>query len=139
MTPSSSSSSTEANVELVRAAIEAFNRGDLEAMLELGGGDFEYDWSRSLAPNRGVYRGPEGFMEFVNEQWDMFDEIRLEPHEFIARGNHVVVPATVRARGRHDIPLSANSAQVYTFEDGRLVRITLYQNREEALAAAAEG
>jgi ketosteroid isomerase-like protein len=138
MTPSSSSSSAESNVKTVRAAIDAFNRGDLEAMLALGGGDFEYDWSRSLAPNRGVYRGPEGFMEFVNEQWDMFNEIRLEPDEFIPRGNHVVVPTTTHARGREGIPLSARSAQVYTFEDGRLVRITMYQDRAEALAAVGE-
>ena len=127
-----------ANVETAQGAIEAFNRGDVEAMRSLGGEDFEYDWSRSIAPNRGIYRGPEGFIEFANEQWDMFAEIRIEPHEFIARGNHVVVPITVRARGRDDIPLSANSTQLYTFDDGRLVRITLFQERTEALAAASE-
>jgi ketosteroid isomerase-like protein len=135
MTPSFSSSSTEANVQTVRAAIDAFNRGDIDAVTALGGDDFEYDWTRSLAPNRGVYRGLEGLKEFVHEQWDMFDEIRLEPQEFIARGNQVVVPITVHARGRQGIPLSANSAQVYTFDDGRLVRITLFQDRAEALAA----
>ena len=31
--------------------------------------------------------------------------------------------------------MSANSAHLYTFEDGRIVRITLFQEREEALAA----
>jgi ketosteroid isomerase-like protein len=48
----------------------------------------------------------------------------------------VVVPTTVRARGRDGVAVSANSVHLYTFEDGRLVRITLYQDREEALAAA---
>jgi ketosteroid isomerase-like protein len=132
----SSSSSVEANLEAVRAAIDAFNRRDVEAMRTLGGDDFEYDWSRSMGPNQGIYRGADGFMEFAHEQWDMFSEMHIEPQELIPQGNHVVVPLTVRARGRGDITVSANSAMLYTFEDGRLVRITLYQDRAEALAAA---
>jgi ketosteroid isomerase-like protein len=123
---------------MVRQAIEAFNRRDTETMIALGGDDFEYDWSRSLGPNRGVYRGADGFMEFVRDQWSTFDDVRLEAHEFVPRGPHVVVTATVHARGREGIPVSANSAHLYTFEDARLVRITLYQDREEALAAAGE-
>jgi len=120
----------------VRAAVDAFNRQDADAMLALGHDDFVFDWSRSMAPNRGIYRGTRGFLEFAEEQWDMFSEMEIEPEELIPRGNHVVVPITVRARGRGDIPVSANSAMVYTFEGERLVRITLYQGREEALAAA---
>jgi ketosteroid isomerase-like protein len=130
------STRTEANLEFVRRAMDAFNRGDLEAMLELAGEDFEYDWTRSRGPNAGVYRGPAGFREFVSEQWSMFDDFRVEAHELIPRGNHVVVPTTVRARGRDGVLVSANSVHLYTFEDGRLVRITLYQDRDEALAAA---
>jgi ketosteroid isomerase-like protein len=51
----SPSDSAEANVETVRVAIDAFNRGDVDAMLALAGEDFEYDWSRSVGPNSGVY------------------------------------------------------------------------------------
>ena len=126
----------QANVEKVRAAIDAFNRRDLDAMIELAGDDFEYDWSRSLGPNAGVYRGTDGFFEFVSDQWAMFEDVRLDVHEYIPRGNHVVVTATVHGRGRQGVPVSATSAHLYTFEDGRLVRITLFQEREEALAAA---
>jgi ketosteroid isomerase-like protein len=124
------------NVEKVRQAIDAFNRRDTKAMLALGGDDFEYDWSRSLGPNAGVFQGPEGFFEFVSDQWNTFDEVRVEVHEYIARGAHVVVSITTHGRGRQGIPVKANSTQLYTFEDGRLVRIALFQDREEALAAA---
>jgi ketosteroid isomerase-like protein len=127
------------NVEVVRQAVDAFNRRDMEAMLELAGPGFEYDWSRSLGPMAGVYRGPEGFQEFVNEQWSMFDEFEVTAHEFVPCGSHVVVPTTVHARGREGVPVSASSAHLYTFDDGgRLVRVTLYDTRDEALAAAAE-
>jgi steroid delta-isomerase-like uncharacterized protein len=130
------STQIEANLEFVRHAMDAFNRRDMDAMLALAGDDFVYDWTRSRGPNAGVYRGPEGFKEFVDEQWSMFDEFRVEAHELIPRGNHVVVPTTVRATGRDGVPVSANSVHLYAFEDGRLVRITLYQDRDEALAAA---
>jgi ketosteroid isomerase-like protein len=129
-------SAAEENVALTRAAVDAFNRGDRDALLELVAEDFEYDWTRSESPMRGIYRGREGLGRLLDEQWVMFDEFVLEPDEFMARGNHVVVPNTVRARGRGGVEVSATSTHVYTFEGGRAVRVTLYQGREEALAAA---
>ena len=131
------SQTEQANIEKVREAIDAFNRRDREAMLALGDDDFVYDWTRTLGPNARVYRGREELMEFIEDQWSVFDDQHLEVHEYIPRGNHVVVTATVHGRGRQGVPVSATSAHLYTFaEDGRLVRITLFQAREEALAAA---
>jgi ketosteroid isomerase-like protein len=134
--PSPSAAEQEANVETVRQAIEAFNRRDIEAMIKLGRDDFVYDWSRSMGPTSGIYHGPEAFIDFVQDQWSMFDEVRLEVHELIPRGPHVVATTTTHGRGRDGISVSANSASLYKFERGRLVRITLYQNRDDALAAA---
>jgi ketosteroid isomerase-like protein len=125
-------------VETVQTAIDAFNRGDLEAMLKLGYADeFVYDWSRSMGPNRGIYRGVEGFMEFINDQWSTFESVTLEAHDFIPRGDYVVVPTTTHGRGRQGVSVAARSAQLYTFDDGRLVRITLYPDRDQALVAAS--
>ena len=132
------SSSDEAQIEVVKKAIDAFNRRDTEAMLALGSDDFVYDWTRSIAPNRGLYRGLDGIREFTEDQWSAFDEVRIEPSEYLARGRHVVVPATVHGLGRGGVAVHARSAQLFTFDDGRLVRITLFQGRDEALAAADE-
>jgi ketosteroid isomerase-like protein len=131
------SQTEQANIEKVRAAIDAFNRRDRKAMLALGDDDFVYDWTRSLGVNARLYRGREELMEFIEDQWSIFEDQHLEVHEYIPRGNHVVVTATVHGRARQGVPVSATSAHLYTFaEDGRLVRITLFQEREEALAAA---
>ena len=133
-------SSPEANVETAKAGIEAFNRRDMDAMLELSSSDFEYDWTRSRGLYAGVYRGTEGFREFTQEQWDVFEEFHIEAHEFMPCGDrHVVVTTTVRATGRGGVPVSAASTNLYEFaEDGKVVRITLFQERDEAVAAASE-
>ena len=129
--------SDEARIEFAKRAIDLFNRRDADGMRILAGDDFEYDSTRSLGPNRGVYQGPDGFFEFIRDQWEMFDPMELEVHEYIPRENHVVVPSTIRGTGPQGVPVSAQSTHLYTFEDGRLVRITMFQEREEALAAAS--
>ena len=130
--------SDQDKLELVRTAIDAFNRRDTEAMIAMGVEGFEYDWTRSLGPNAGIYRGVDGFLEFVDEQWNTFEEVRLEPRDMVVRGDHVVVTAVTHGRGREGIEVTARSAQLFTFEDDRLVRITLYQDTAEAMAAARE-
>jgi ketosteroid isomerase-like protein len=125
----------DSQIELTRRAIDAFNSNDAEAMIELG--VLAFDWSGSIAPNKGVYRGEEGVREFVDDNFSMFPELRVEPHEFLARGRHVVVPITVHGRARDGLLITATAAQLYTFEDGRPSRIKLFQNRDEALEAAA--
>jgi len=125
----------EAQIELTRRAIDAFNDRNADALIELG--VREYDWTGSIAPYQGMYRGAEGIREFVEDQWAMFEALAVTPEEFLARGRQVIVPITVNGRARDGLPVKATAAQLYTFEDGRPARITLFQNREDALAAAA--
>ena len=90
---------SQENVEIVRAAVDAWNRGDWDATLKDGAPSFEFDFSRSVGPGRGVYsldqmRGY--FREFV-EAWE---SLRLQVDEFIEARDHVVMPNTLHARGR---------------------------------------
>lgn len=125
----------ESQIELTRRAIDAFNRRNADALIELG--VLVYDWSGSIAPYQGVYRGEEGIREFVDDQWAMFQALRVEPEEFLTRGRHVIVPITVHGRARDGLPVKATAAQLYTFEDGRPARVKLFQNSDDALVAAA--
>ena len=127
------------NVALARDAIEAFNRGDLDWLLERITDDFELDWTRSRGPLSAVYRGADGATDFIRDQWDIFDEFVMEPSDFIDRGRHVVVPNTVHARGRSGIEVSAAANHVFTFEpDRRVSRVAMYQELEQALAATVQ-
>ena len=50
---------SQENVELVRRTIDALNRREIDQAAEAAHGDFEADWSNSIAPHGGVYRGRE--------------------------------------------------------------------------------
>jgi ketosteroid isomerase-like protein len=127
---------SESRLDLVRRAITAFNERDVEGMRALGGDDFEYDWTRSIGLNRGVYRGEEGFLDFIDDQWATFSEVRVEVRELLPLGDHVLATMTTHGRGREGVAVRANSFQLFSFEGDRLVRLTLFQDRDEAIEAA---
>jgi ketosteroid isomerase-like protein len=59
--------------------------------------------------------------------------VRIEPHEFIEVGDHVVVPWTTQAKGRDGIELTARPTVVWTIRNRAIERVSLYQEREDAL------
>jgi ketosteroid isomerase-like protein len=125
---------SQENVEIVRASIDAGNRGDWDATLKDAAASFEFDFSRSVGPGRGVYsldqmRGY--FREFV-ESWESF---RIEVDEFIEAGEHVATPNTLYVQGRDGIEVQARGAWVWTIRDRSMTRLCFYQERHEALEA----
>jgi ketosteroid isomerase-like protein len=126
---------SEENVEIVRALIDAFNRGDWDSALRDMAPGFEFDNSRAAAPDRGVYGRDQMRGHFVRMA-DPWESLWIEPHEFIAAGAYVVVPWTLHAVGRDGIKVRARPTFTFTIRDGALERMCMYQEREEALEAA---
>jgi len=125
---------SQENVEIVRAAVDAWNRGDWDAALKDGAPSFEFDFSRSVGPRRGVYSLDQmrGFFHEFVESWE---SNRIEADEFIEAGEHVVTPNTLYVRGRDGIEVQARAAWVWTLREGRITRLCFYQERQEALEA----
>jgi ketosteroid isomerase-like protein len=126
---------SQENVEIVRNALDAFNRGDWDAALKDATPDFELDFSRAIGPQHGVFR-----LDQIRGFWDEFLEpwksLRIEADEFIEAGEDVVVPVTGYMRGRDGIEVTARRTWVYTFREGAIVRLSQFQERQEALEAA---
>jgi ketosteroid isomerase-like protein len=130
------------NIELVRSFFAA-SSGDPEQVLErLGpvlesfGPDFEVDMSRSIGPQRGVYRGPEK-MGFYRERGDAWSRVEMFETEIIDAGDVVVRVGGLRGIGEYSgIETTGEGASVWTFEEGKPVSMRLYQNKAEALEAA---
>jgi ketosteroid isomerase-like protein len=122
------------NVEIVRAAIEAYNRGDWEGFLEHAVPGFELDLSRATGPEHGVY-GFDQTRRLLEEFGESWESLRIEGDEFIEAGEDLVTPLTMYARGRDGIEVPSRVTWVWTIRDGAIVRACMYQERRDALEA----
>jgi ketosteroid isomerase-like protein len=123
------------NVEIVRRSVDHWNETG-EPLWELLDPDIEYviDPPAWLA---GTYRGHAQF-EWVNSRGaKLFDEFRYEVDELLPAGDLVVSLGGIRVRGALS---GASSVQkgcgVWELRDGRIVRVRMYFDREQALRDA---
>ena len=126
---------SEANVEIVRAAIDAYNRGDVDGAFKDAAPDFEYDQTRAVGIDRGVFNLEE-FQSLLAAFTDSWESFTIGADELIDAGEDVVMPFTNLARGRDGIEVQARGIWVWTVRDGSIVRACLYQELQEALEAA---
>ena len=129
---------SQENIDLVRRSIDLFNRREIDRALEATHEDFEVDWSNSIGPLKGVYKGRDavqGLWESFLEAWD---EIRWDPREIIELDEaRVIVVNQVRMRGRGSgAEVEATGVQIWTITDGKGRSMKLYQSKREALEAA---
>ena len=125
---------SQENVEIVKANIDAYNREDWDAFFKDAAPGFELDFSRAFGPWRGVF-GPDQARRVVLEMREAWESARVEPHEFIEAGDLVVVPLTGHVKGRGGIEVVSSAAFVWTIRNGAIERVTMYQEKEEALEA----
>jgi ketosteroid isomerase-like protein len=125
---------SQENVETVKAAIDAYNREDWDAVFQDMAPGFEFDMSRAIGTNRGIY-GLDQARRYLVDFAASWESVRIEPHEFIEAGDLVVVPQTSHARGRDGIEVVSRPTYVWTIRDGAIERISLYQERQDALEA----
>jgi ketosteroid isomerase-like protein len=96
------------------------------------------DWSASVAPCSGIYKG-HAEIRGTWQQWkDAWDEWTPEVTEAIGIDAETVVLVTlIHARGRGSgVPVRAGGASICTIRDGKVTRVELFQSKGEALEAA---
>jgi limonene-1,2-epoxide hydrolase len=116
---------------VVRGAIEAFNRGDFDAVIELIHPEIEVIRLGGL-PTISGRDAAFGLMvpDAFDSQELVIDEIRIE-------GDVVLVSGPFHARGAGSgIELHRESHSVFWLEDGLIRRMGTYFELDEALAAA---
>jgi ketosteroid isomerase-like protein len=125
------------NAELVRQGYDAFNRGDLDAVLELFDPAIEMGMLED-SPMTSEFRGHKGFRAMIAENAEMFDAYRNEPEEVIeASDESIVVVVRSAARGRASgAEVEGRLAHLWTIRDGKVVRFEAFRSREDALRAA---
>jgi ketosteroid isomerase-like protein len=127
------------NVDIVRRGFEAMTEGGVDALLPLIHPDFEMTTPAALSAEPDTYRGPEGIRRYFDSFYEAMDEVSFEAHELRAVGELVVVPATLRARGRTTgIEAEQSVALIWEVRDGKAFRVQVFATLEEAVTAARE-
>jgi ketosteroid isomerase-like protein len=122
------------DVEAVRHGYEAWNRGDVDAVLELVHPDIEWRPGED-APEAGENQGRGGFRGFIESWLESFEDLNIVPQELLIEGDCVIAVVHQRGRGRGSgVEIDVVTAHVWEIEDGRAVGWYAFRNRTAALA-----
>jgi ketosteroid isomerase-like protein len=128
------------NVDLVRRALEAFARGDVEEMLSHMDPEGELHSAIVGSAEGNVYRGHDGFRRWYADSFESFEELRNEWSEFRDLGDRVLAFGRVKARGRGSgVRLDSPMGWIFTVRRGTLVKAEGFLSRDAALEAAGLG
>jgi ketosteroid isomerase-like protein len=126
---------SQENAETVGRAIAAVNARDIDAYLACCTENVEL--LTPLAAVGGDYLGPDGIRRFFTDIEDAGPDFRIEVERVQAVGeNNVIVYMRTSATGRTSgIVNGTESTNVYDFIDGKISRIRIFLDRDEALKA----
>jgi ketosteroid isomerase-like protein len=125
--------------ELARAGFEAFNRGDVDAVLELLSPDVEVH-STAETGEEGTYHGRDGYLAWTSIWLDAWRDFRIELAEVEEVDQHnLLVISRQKGEGKGSgLEVTQTVVYLFTIDDaGLITRLHLYPTREAALAAAA--
>jgi ketosteroid isomerase-like protein len=127
------------DLENVRRGIEAFNRRDVEGVLEVLDSDVEWHdiFTVMLGGETTVVRGHAGVRRLMRDQDEVFAEFDAEYAEMRDLGQRVVALGVLRTRGRESgAETRSPVGAVLDFKDGKAILVRTFLDTGEALEAA---
>jgi ketosteroid isomerase-like protein len=134
--------SQASNVEVVRRAIDAMNRGvdknqRAELFAELMTPDFEWLPAMPGAVEGVTYRGREAVETYFDESAEIWEEFQTVIEEFRDLGDRVLTLGHMAGRGAGSgLQIDTPLGQVIDFRDGKISRVHNYLDQGKALRAA---
>jgi ketosteroid isomerase-like protein len=127
---------SQENVELAKKLLDVYNERSFVENVDLIDPEIVWDMSRVNLPDAVSPSGPSEFLSFMKGWEEGFGSEQVVAEEIIDAGDRVVVVIQHHARGRiTHIEFDQSFAMIWTFRDGRAVRLELYPTRAEALEA----
>jgi ketosteroid isomerase-like protein len=129
------------DAETVRAGYARWNAGDTKALAELFTEDIEYQNAPEW-PGQRVYHGVDAVIRFLEDEVAEF--IALNPVEIVRTDvieNEILIELHARTHGAlSELDLDDGALfHVARMRDGRVARVRVYMNRQEATRAAQTG
>jgi ketosteroid isomerase-like protein len=101
-----------------------------EALIGLGD---DFEWIVPNHPEGGTRRGAEGVIEFFREWVEPWDDLHLDWQLEEVAPDLVLATIHMRGVGRESgVPAEMTFAQLWTYREGRFVRMVMYYDPEGA-------
>jgi ketosteroid isomerase-like protein len=122
--------------DLARQAFDAFNRRDVEEILQLMDPAIEFSAPTAEVANSGEpYRGHEGIRKYFADVERVWEELDVMPAEYREVGDHVLAFGRVYGRGEGGYIQDSPAQWVLTAQGQVFVRVRVFTSRSAALAA----
>lgn len=123
------------NLEALRRIYEGWAAGNLFAEASLYDPYVVYI-SQAGDPDPGPHVGLEAFTEYARRFLTSWEDWRIEPEEYREEGDSVVVRVRRSGIGKSSgLRVEDHAFQVWTFRGGRVIRLEIFEEEAEALAA----
>jgi ketosteroid isomerase-like protein len=124
------------NVEFLRAVYAEWERGNFSAGVD------RYDPEAVLVqgeefPEAGSYQGLDGFADYMHTFLDAWEKVTIEAEELVDAGDSVVAAVLQVGIGKGSgASTELGYFQVWTFRDGKVIRLEVIRDRDAAFEAA---
>jgi ketosteroid isomerase-like protein len=125
-------------VEHLRRIYSEWARGNFEPRFDVYAQDMEWGWSGEFPGMDGVSLDPEQESSSRLREWlSTWEEWRCEAEDFISAGDSVVALTRYTGRGKGgQVDVDTRGAHLWTFRNGRVIRLEIFSSRDRALQAA---
>ena len=127
---------SQENVEIVRKAIQAWNRREADLLLSYTAPEIEWMPAGPAAVESAVYRGHDEVASAYAAVWQTWDLFQFEGSQLRDLGDSVLWLGQVKMRGRaSQVELDEEFAAHWVVRDGKLIRIQAFLSWQDALDA----
>src|SRR5438094_234070 len=120
---------------MAKQVIDAFNRREVEALLDLATADCQM--TSQLLDATADFQDREGIERYYGMLTESWEELQAVAQEYRDLGDRVLVLGRNRGRGKGSgVPVEGPFGAVLDFRDGKISRIRLVVDHGEALRVA---
>jgi ketosteroid isomerase-like protein len=130
---------SQEHVDVIKATYEAFNRRDFDALFEHYDPDIVWEQDDKFV-EPGTHHGHDGVRYVFESVFESFDEFQIEVEEIIDLDDRVLAILQIAGRARlTGMELATPGAHLFSFRDGKIVKLQLFVDPAEAREAAGVG
>ena len=127
---------SQANVEIVRKAIRAWNQREAGLLLSYAAPEIEWMPAGPAAVESAVYRGHDEVASAYAAVWETWDLFQFEGNQLRDLGDSVLWLGRVKMRGSAShLELDQEFAAHWVLRDAKLIRIQAFLSWQDALEA----